>query len=246
MHGSDGPESAAREIAPVLRRGRACLTRSPRTSGSAAPARATSSRPASPASSSPRARRSASTLLEQLGIPFRVVVSDHDEGVQRRQPRAHGAAERPRQGRGGARPRRPAAGRAGARRRHRRRQRRRDPRQGARTRTRRRAYVRRLAGRRHEVYSGLYLHLAQARAGDARRHRRDLPQSHGRRARRATSPPASGASGPAPTPSRASARRSSKRVDGDYFNVVGLPVAELVRLLAAFGVGPFSWLPAAP
>ena len=33
-----------------------------------------------------------------------------------------------------------------------------------------------------------------------------------------------------------------QRVDGDYFNVVGLPVAELLRLLAGFGVTPFSWL----
>ena len=35
-------------------------------------------------------------------------------------------------------------------------------------------------------------------------------------------------------------------VDGDYFNVVGLPVAELVTALAAFGAAPFSWLPAQP
>jgi septum formation protein len=34
-------------------------------------------------------------------------------------------------------------------------------------------------------------------------------------------------------------------VDGDYFNVVGLPVAELVTALAAFGAAPFSWLPRA-
>ena len=33
-----------------------------------------------------------------------------------------------------------------------------------------------------------------------------------------------------------------QRVDGDYFNVVGLPVAELLRLLAGFRVAPFSWL----
>jgi septum formation protein len=33
-----------------------------------------------------------------------------------------------------------------------------------------------------------------------------------------------------------------RRVDGDYFNVVGLPVAQLVRLLASAGVKPFSWL----
>ena len=29
-----------------------------------------------------------------------------------------------------------------------------------------------------------------------------------------------------------------RHVDGDYFNVVGLPVAELMRLLASFGVVP--------
>ena len=33
-----------------------------------------------------------------------------------------------------------------------------------------------------------------------------------------------------------------KAVDGDYFNVVGLPVTALIEALAAFGVSPFSWL----
>ena len=31
-------------------------------------------------------------------------------------------------------------------------------------------------------------------------------------------------------------------VDGDYFNVVGLPVPLLVEALGAFGVAPFGWL----
>ena len=34
-------------------------------------------------------------------------------------------------------------------------------------------------------------------------------------------------------------------VDGDYFNVVGLPVAALIAALAEFGVAPFAWLPRA-
>lgn len=37
-----------------------------------------------------------------------------------------------------------------------------------------------------------------------------------------------------------------ERVDGDYFNVVGLPVPALLEALAEFGVQPFSWLPGRP
>ena len=70
------------------------------------------------------------------------------------------------------------------------------------------SYVRRLAGRRHEVVQRPLPASQEAGPGDARRHRRHLPQPHRRRARRLRRAPASGASGPAPTPSRASARRS--------------------------------------
>ena len=34
-----------------------------------------------------------------------------------------------------------------------------------------------------------------------------------------------------------------EHIDGDYFNVVGLPVAALLEALARFDVQPFSWLP---
>jgi septum formation protein len=35
-------------------------------------------------------------------------------------------------------------------------------------------------------------------------------------------------------------------VKGDYFNVVGLPVALFVETLGAFGVAPFSWTRPSP
>ncbi len=35
-------------------------------------------------------------------------------------------------------------------------------------------------------------------------------------------------------------------VEGDYFNVVGLPVALLVGILRELGVEPFTWVPAGP
>ena len=42
--------------------------------------------------------------------------------------------------------------------------------------------------------------------------------------------PASGATGPAATRSRGARARSSSAIDGDYLNVVGLPVATLLDL----------------
>ena len=101
-------------------------------------------------------------------------------------------------------------------------------------------YVRRLAARRHEVYSGLYLTsrkvaLAHDVTGVTFRSLTDAELA------------AYIASGEWRDRAGAYAIQGVgsalvQRVDGDYFNVVGLPVAELVRMLATFGVTPFSWL----
>jgi len=53
---------------------------------------------------------------------------------------------------------------------------------------------------------------------------------------------ASGASAPGRTPSRAGSS-FIQGVRGDYFNVVGLPVALLADMLKKSGVGTLSWLP---
>ena len=180
-------------------------------------------------------------LLEQLGIPFRIVVSDHDEGVSDGNPahtvqqNARGKAEEV-LAREQLRPGElvlgvdtvvvsegEILGKA------------RDEDEAAR-------YVRRLAARRHEVYSGLYLTSQEAGAGRARRHRRHLPQPHRRRARRATSRSGEWRDRAGAYAIQGIGSALVQRVDGDYFNVVGLPVAELLRLLAGFGVTPFSWL----
>ena len=102
-------------------------------------------------------------------------------------------------------------------------------------------YVRRLAGRRHEVYSGLYLTsrklalAAHAVTGVTFRSLTDAELDayirSGEWRDRAGAYAIQGIGS-----------ALVKRVDGDYFNVVGLPVAELQRLLAGFGVALFSWL----
>jgi len=102
-------------------------------------------------------------------------------------------------------------------------------------------YLRRLAARRHEVFSGIYLtsrklavttHVVTAVTfrsltdGDLDRY-----VASGEWRERAGAYAIQGiGSG------------LVKHVEGDYSNVVGLPVAELLRLLAAFGVPPFAWL----
>ena len=103
-------------------------------------------------------------------------------------------------------------------------------------------YLRLLAGRRHEVYSGLHLcsgeHGETAHAvtgvtfrtlsaGDIARY---LACGEWRERAGAYAIQGIGSA-------------LVERVDGDYFNVVGLPVAALLTALAAFDVAPFSWLP---
>ncbi len=103
-------------------------------------------------------------------------------------------------------------------------------------------YLRLLAGRRHEVYSGLHLcsgvrgETAHAvtgvtfralGAGDIARY---LACGEWRERAGAYAIQGVGSA-------------LVERVDGDYFNVVGLPVAALLTALATFGAAPFSWLP---
>jgi septum formation protein len=104
-------------------------------------------------------------------------------------------------------------------------------------------YLRLLAGRRHEVYSGLHLcrgvrgktaHAVTGvtfralGAGDIARY-----VACGEWRERAGAYAIQGVGS-----------ALVERVDGDYFNVVGLPVAALLTTLAAYGAAPFSWLPA--
>jgi septum formation protein len=179
-------------------------------------------------------------LLEQLGVPFRIVVSEHDEGVSDGDP-AHTVQQNARGkaedvlARVDLQPgelvlgvdtvvvcEADILGKA------------RDEAQAAR-------YLRRLAGRRHEVYSGLYLTSKKVALA-----------SHavtGVTFRSLTDGELDGYVASGEWRDRAGAYAIQgigsglvQRVDGDYFNVVGLPVAELVRLLASCGVAPFSWL----
>lgn len=188
------------------------------------------------ASRSPQRRH----LLEQLGIPFRVVVSDHDEGVTDGDP-AHTVQQNARGKAEEVLAREPLApgelvlgvdtvvvsegeilGKA------------RDAEEAAR-------FVRRLAARTHEVYSGIYLTS-----------RKVAMVNHCVTAvtfRALTDDELDDYIASGEWRDRAGAYAIQgfgsglvQRVDGDYANVVGLPVAELVRLLASLGVKPFSWL----
>ena len=181
-------------------------------------------------------------LLRQLGIPFRVVVSEHVEDLHDGDPvrtverNARGKAEevlvrtRLRAGElvlgvdtvvvAGGRVLGKAAGEQEA-----------------------AEHLRLLAGRRHEVYSGLHLcsperaETAHAVTGVTFR-----PLCAGDVARYVACGEWRERAGAYAIQGVGSAL--VERVDGDYFNVVGLPVAALLTALAAFGAAPFSWLPA--
>ena len=188
------------------------------------------------ASRSPQRR----LLLRQLGVPFRVVVSEHDEDTHHGRP-AHTVEENARGkamevlGRVRLRPGELVVGvdtvvvvdghvlgKAT------------DERQAA-------GYLRRLAGRRHDVFSGLHLCsrdravTAHAVTGVTFRELSDADVSRyvacGEWRERAGAYAIQGVG---------SALVAA--VDGDYFNVVGLPVAALLDALRAFGAPPFSWL----
>ncbi len=179
-------------------------------------------------------------LLEQLGVPFRIVVSEHDENVRDGDPahtvqqNARGKAEEVLT-RESLQPGElvlgvdtvvvsegEILGKA------------RDAEEAAR-------FVRRLAARRHEVYSGIYLTS-----------RKVALANHvvtGVTFRSLTDAELEAYIESGEWQDRAGAYAIQgigsglvQRVDGDYFNVVGLPVAELVRMLATLGITPFSWL----
>jgi septum formation protein len=179
-------------------------------------------------------------LLEQLGVPFRIVVSEHDEAVTDGSPartvqqNARGKAEEV-LARESLQPGElvlgvdtvvvaegEILGKA------------RDEDEAA-------SFVRRLAARRHEVYSGLYL--------TSRKVALTTHAITGVTFRALTDHELADYIASGEWRDRAGAYAIQgigsglvQRVDGDYSNVVGLPVAELVRLLGSVGVKPFSWL----
>ena len=124
---------------------------------------------------------------------------------------------------------RPAARRDHARRRHDRGRRRRDPRQ-ARDDDEAAAMLRRLAGRRHEVLTGVSIRHGAHEVGRVESTAvwfsalttKTLP---------GTWQAGKGATRPARTPFRAWRRDSFPRIEGSYANVVGLPVAAVAELL---------------
>jgi septum formation protein len=180
------------------------------------------------------------TLLRQLGVPFRIVVSEHDEDLHDGDPvrtverNARGKAEevlaRVRLRTGelvlgvdtvvvvDSRVLGKASSEEEARR-----------------------YLALLAGRRHEVFSGL--HLCSRERGVTTHAATGVTfrgLTAGDMARYAACGEWRDRAGAYAIQGVGSALVAS--VDGDYFNVVGLPVPALLDALAGFSVAPFSWL----
>jgi septum formation protein len=107
-----------------------------------------------------------------------------------------------------------------------------------------RASLRLLAGRRHEVYSGLALcDGVRETVGHARTGVRFRPLDDAAVEGYVATGEWRERAGAYAIQGVGSALVES--VEGDYFNVVGLPVALLVETLRDFGVAPLSWAPPA-
>jgi len=103
------------------------------------------------------------------------------------------------------------------------------------------AYLEALAGRRHEVYSGLHLCDGSGSfTGHAVTGVTFRPLADADIGRYVTSGEWRERAGAYAIQGVGSALVAA--VDGDYFNVVGLPVPLLLDALASFGVAPFGWL----
>ena len=98
-----------------------------------------------------------------------------------------------------------------------------------------------LAGRTHEVVSGLCLRTPAWEELHERDDARHVPRADAARPRALRRERSSGRDARVRTRSRVSARVSSTRIEGDFLNVVGLPAALLVQLLATRFAGVYGF-----